>query len=368
LEVIEVYQRDNFSRHGMSYETVASYFEKQLKLEQREATGLMKLLFEKYGADSKSRYENHRTYLFLKNLESEVWYAADDLGYRVKFKGASVASLIGADVNAGVYHLEEYNEYLIFIGQGLLFFLDAIMRSAICLFEWKSSGGYRLSQQHALDEMNRRPEIVRYVVEAYSAFLRADLPSILSLTPPKVPSHMESTYGALRHAAWLFVIGHEYSHIFHGDVGEDHSISVDVIRAANGSPLRHKLEWQKEFAADARGFEFMNHVMNFRYGCNAEFNMMASVAFFASVDSLYRQIERITGFVVANKNSTHPAPIPRWQTVASAIFGAVDDMSIESFESAEKLADIIEVIHSFVELNLIATQDRKEIADIWCRS
>lgn len=331
--------------------------------EQVSKLGLYKRLGKQYLDEDLSDYEDPYQYIRLRLVEDEIRQAAKDLGHAVPAY-PRIGTIMSATFNAEVWALPGTYQRIVLFNYGILYFYEALIRCCVRLLKWKKvfqggSGTYEIDQQHALEVIESEGVVVEFFQDVLTEVLEGELDFSKWPSFPKPEAHMTGLDSGLRNAIWLFLMGHEYGHLIHGDLdSRDQSEEISV-------------KWMKEYMADARGFELMNQVVGEKYPIDFTHRVIAAALCFAGIDLIYRSVSYILDSPYPSADSSHPPPIERWQHLSKVIYQNSEDkeLSLSAFGFGSAMADIVEVLFAYsdsVHEKLRRTPDK--IASGWANS
>jgi hypothetical protein len=215
-------------------------------------------------------YQDPDQYFLIKQLEDHIKEALKEAGTQ-QFMANANYPLIGTmptgNVNAQTYCVPDSSDYLVVFEDQLFTFCNMfskVIASALPFKqiqrwhkEWKD--GMIWDETQVNSEMNKLQESLLKQNEILYHFLDLIESYLISGTPGASKQYLlEGPYDSLAfillRSMELFAIGHEYGHIFRGDLMEGKVVASLVGRKSVGKIV---YSWEKEFLADEMGLKLM---------------------------------------------------------------------------------------------------------------
>jgi hypothetical protein len=214
-------------------------------------------------------YQNPEQYYLIKRLEQEIKEALKAAGKEQLMANANyplVGTMPTGNVNAKTYYVNS-NEFLVVFEDQLFNFcnmLSKVVASAIQFDkiqlwhrQWKDGKIWDESQldseMHILGkDLLKRAEIIDHFCDLIGSYLIGGSPGFSKRYPIETPH--DSLAFIMLESMELFVVGHEYGHIFNGDLGTSRVVSSFVGKEEVKEII---YPWEKEFLADDTGLKLI---------------------------------------------------------------------------------------------------------------
>jgi hypothetical protein len=203
-----------------------------------------------------TKYENPFHYYILKQIQEKIaeTVSAYERGGRKWSHDANpiIGTLPTRLVNARALHIPESGEQLLIFDSEMFNFVIFMSKSFAGAVSPTTQGDFAaldMRRQSVLQKLNDDPEVITRFREAVLAYL---IEGHFENVPPY--SHEGQLAAFSNHlctATELFIVGHEYGHLLHGDFSDKQRSVAFVVEGRES--LEFPPDWSLEFSADVLG-------------------------------------------------------------------------------------------------------------------
>lgn len=290
-----------------------------------------------------TRYEVPASYSILKTLYDRIETTANKISLVTKTKPL-IGTAQSKEYNAFAVKVPDTEEYLI-VFEGELFTLANLLAKIIasCLPDFKVSKekvSFNLNKDRIVNHIQTNP----YLQERFADFVYN---AVFLGQPNKTKQYfLDETFGRLQYellnSLELFVVGHEYGHIYSGHLNENNLIKRVIDKK---EIEKINLNWQMEFEADNIGLTLLLHSLD--NDSFFPFSYLGAELFFTFLDITERanNLHDTGKEHRSNGCDTHPPTFERRDRIRKALKNSFPQDHLETYEYASKfLEDVLETL------------------------
>jgi len=289
-----------------------------------------------------TKYEDFGSFTILKTIFDKIESSADKLNMGVSQKPI-LGTALSKEYNAFAVKVPDLEEYLI-IFEGELFILSNLLAKIIALslpdFNMSDeSVSFSLEKSRILNHIQTHPGLQ----ELFTDFVQ----NVISQAQPTktMQYFLHESLGVMQYTLLnsleLFVVGHEYGHIYAGHLN-DSNLNDFLHFGENAS--RISLDWEMEFEADLIGLNLLLNSLNDK--SLHPFSYLGPEMFFTFLDISERannlfNIGKETRF---EGGGTHPPSFERRNRVRQLLRENLPETHLESYNyTSQFLEDVMEL-------------------------
>jgi hypothetical protein len=323
----------NFEKYFESQPSMTQLDKEEFKKSQTTNKSVSKL---------QSKYEDIGSFTILQTIFDKVESSANKLNMSVSQKPI-LGTALSKEYNAFAVKVPDAEEYLI-VFEGELFILSNILSKIISL----SLPDFKRSDESV--SFNLKISRIRNHIQTHPALqeLFTDFVHnvISNAQPTKTKQYfLHESLGVMQYTLLnsleLFVVGHEYGHIYAGHLN-DSSLTDFLYFGKNVS--RISLDWEMEFEADLIGLNLLLNSLNDK--SLLPFSYLGPEMFFTFLDIS----ERANNLFNTGKETrfegggTHPPSFERRNRVRQLLRENIPDTHLESYNyTSQFLEDVMEL-------------------------
>lgn len=246
-----------------------------------------------------TRFEDANWYPTMVEMALALEDTLSQTAYPLSFRPL-LGSLPSGEINAMSVLLPGTGEYVVLFEHGLFEFMFRIAQVLAASFPPlvpDGSGARFESVPAPADALRNAPAVVDRFVDAVGAYVVHGNPHRAAAFA-LAPAHRVTAMTLVR-AVEMFVLGHEYAHVFLGHLREPGP------EAAGAPAVDTSWTWQQEYDADEVGWSFADRTLSLP----EPLSYLGPELFYASMDALDRCLAVLDGVPLADvqQSDTHPA-------------------------------------------------------------
>lgn len=286
-----------------------------------------------------SRFEDPMNFKLLHDLIIAIEQAAASLGRTIPQRPV-FGTLRTGQVNAAVIPVPSSSQFIVAVETELFLFALLTCKAVGVTFPAKASGTDQItltfSRTDITSNLNAHPEASHRFREVLLAYLVQGSPG--SAPPYLIEESQMELPGHLIHSLELFVVGHEYGHIFADHLGSVQSTPATIA----GVPIDEVMfNWFQEIDADAIGLELSLEASRLT-GTPLPIAYAGAELLF----SLFQVVESSlsilqTGSPTTQPSPTHPPPSDRREHLRDVITASLPS---EAVEPVLEFADVVNLV------------------------
>lgn len=290
-----------------------------------------------------TKYEDIYAYSILEPLYERILLTADKLSLETTTR-PFIGTAESKEYNAFAVKVPRTNEYLI-VFEGSIFIVANLLAKIIasCLPDFKMTDetvSFNISKERIINHVQTNPELQeRFADLVYNAIY---LGHSSKTTQYFLREPFGRLQGELLNSLELFVVGHEYGHIYSGHLNES-NISKKVI---DGKIIeRISLNWEMEYEADLIGLTLLLNSLEKEN--LLPFGFLGPELFFTFLDlderanNLFREGYETRSF----GSDTHPPTIERRKRIRQILKNSLPNNHLESYvDFSEFLENVLEAL------------------------
>jgi len=301
---------DKFEQEGKLDELLSAYMS-QDEIVQYKNNELFELKNEIKTTKVPTTIENAMWYSVLKDLSKDVFAAARIMNCNLLEYDVALGTLPTGNINACVLPVPT-GGLIVILNQGLFTFANLMAKAVAVFFPLldKDGDGVSFSTDEKLidDRINSNDDGHEKFIDACAAYFATSEPA--AATPYILKSKQCFISDILRHSSELFVVAHEYAHIFLKHFSSNKTIKQKFFTEDIDEDCCYT-EWNEEIEADLLGCQIAL-VHNLTHGLDPALSYFG-IEFFLSCMSILEDGLHINTF------ETHPPSYLRRQILREMI-------------------------------------------------